>query len=49
MKKIYESPSYVLIDIAKEDVIRTSFQKEDTLDLDNKPASFDGFPWKIFK
>lgn len=49
MKKIYESPSYVLIDIAKEDVIRTSFQKEDTLDLGNKPDSVDGFSWKIFR
>lgn len=48
MKKIYESPSYVLIDIAKEDVIRTSFQKEDTLDLGNNPASFDGFSWEFF-
>ena len=48
MKKIYESPSYVLIDIAKEDVIRTSFQEEDTLDLGNKPASVDRFSWEIF-
>lgn len=48
MKKIYESPSYVLIDIAKEDVILTSFQEEDTLDLGNKPASVDRFSWEIF-
>ena len=45
MKKLYENPCYVFINIAKEDVIRTSTLKPTSLlDYDENTVR-DSIPW----